>query len=33
MKFSALIFDFNGVLWWDTEIQESAWQETAKILR
>jgi len=33
MKFSALIFDFNGVLWWDTEIQENAWQKTAKLLR
>ncbi len=33
MKYKGLIFDFNGVLWWDTEIQELAWQETAKNLR
>lgn len=33
MKYKALIFDFNGVLWWDTELQEEAWQQTAIALR
>ena len=29
----AVIFDFNGVLWWDTELQEKAWDEYAIKLR
>lgn len=33
MKYKALIFDFNGVLWWDSAIQEEAWQQTSETLR
>ncbi|MBP9758689.1 HAD family phosphatase [Candidatus Dojkabacteria bacterium] len=33
MNYKGLIFDFNGVLWWDTQIQEEAWQQTAIKLR
>ena len=33
MKFDAIIFDFNGVLWWDGRLQESAWQKFALQLR
>jgi beta-phosphoglucomutase len=33
MKFKAIIFDFNGVLWWDSHLQEAAWQQFAKQLR
>jgi len=33
MKFSALIFDFNGVLWWDNQLQETAWQKFAEQMR
>lgn len=27
MKISAVIFDFNGTLFWDTQYQESSWDE------
>ena len=27
MNISAVIFDFNGTLFWDTEFQESSWDE------
>jgi HAD superfamily hydrolase (TIGR01509 family) len=30
MKFSGIIFDFNGVLWWDRLIQEQAWSQFAE---
>lgn len=30
MKFSGFIFDFNGVLFWDQEIQERAWCQFAE---
>ncbi|MCX6789814.1 MAG: HAD family phosphatase [Candidatus Gribaldobacteria bacterium] len=30
MKFKGFIFDFNGVLWWDSHLQENAWREFAK---
>ncbi len=33
MKFEAIIFDFNGVLWWDNHLQEAAWQQFAKQMR
>lgn len=33
MKFDAIIFDFNGVLWWDGHLQEAAWQAFAAHLR
>ena len=26
MKFDGIIFDFNGVLWWDSHLQEGAWK-------
>jgi beta-phosphoglucomutase-like phosphatase (HAD superfamily) len=29
-KYSGIIFDFNGVLWWDRSIQEQAWQKFAE---
>lgn len=33
MQFSAVIFDFNGVLLWDSPFHEEAWQTTALTLR
>lgn len=33
MKFSAIIFDFNGVLLWDAPLHEEAWQAAALELR
>lgn len=30
MKSSGIIFDFNGVLWWDRLIQEQAWSHFAE---
>lgn len=27
--YKGIIFDFNGVLWWDTELQEEVWQDYA----
>ncbi len=33
MTFSGIIFDFNGVLWWDSPIVDRAWQRTARGLR
>ncbi|MBN1658799.1 MAG: HAD family phosphatase [Anaerolineae bacterium] len=32
-RFEGLIFDFNGVLWWDGALQERAWQRFARRLR
>lgn len=32
-RFDGLIFDFNGVLWWDEELQIQAWQAAARRLR
>jgi HAD superfamily hydrolase (TIGR01509 family) len=29
-KYSGIIFDFNGVLWWDRVLQEQAWRRFAK---
>ncbi len=29
----AIIFDFNGVLWWDSELQEKSWVEMSRRLR
>jgi beta-phosphoglucomutase-like phosphatase (HAD superfamily) len=29
-KYSGIIFDFNGVLWWDTSLQVQAWRQFAK---
>jgi len=33
MKYKGLIFDFNGVLWWDTELQELAWKVFSQKIR
>lgn len=33
MNIRAIIFDFNGVLWWDTELQGRAWQDFAIAVR
>jgi HAD superfamily hydrolase (TIGR01509 family) len=33
MKFKGLIFDFNGVLWWDNHLQERAWQQFSTKIR
>jgi beta-phosphoglucomutase len=29
MTFQGIVFDFNGVLWWDSHLQEQAWREFA----
>lgn len=29
-KFLGIIFDFNGVLWWDEALQEKAWRQFAE---
>jgi beta-phosphoglucomutase-like phosphatase (HAD superfamily) len=29
MLFKGIIFDFNGVLWWDKELQEGSWNKFA----
>ena len=33
MKFQGLIFDFNGVLWWDTHLHEFAWKQFSEQIR
>ena len=33
MKYEGLIFDFNGVLWWDTRQQEIAWKQFSSEVR
>lgn len=33
MKFDGIIFDFNGVLWWDSHLQEHAWQQFSEMVR
>jgi HAD superfamily hydrolase (TIGR01509 family) len=30
MKYLGIIFDFNGVLWWDQPLQELAWRQFAE---
>ncbi len=30
MKYLRIIFDFNGVLWWDKHLQERAWRQFAE---
>jgi len=32
MKYSGIIFDFNGVILWDSKWQDEAWQKTARDL-
>jgi HAD superfamily hydrolase (TIGR01509 family) len=31
--FSGIIFDFNGVLWWDNRLQEESWRDFSAGLR
>jgi len=33
MAFKGIIFDFNGVLWWDAHLQEQSWQQFAAEIR
>jgi HAD superfamily hydrolase (TIGR01509 family) len=33
MEFDGIIFDFNGVLWWDRRLQESAWRQFSTAVR
>ena len=33
MTYDGIIFDFNGVLWWDAPLIETGWQRTAMQLR
>lgn len=32
-KLKGAIFDFNGVLWWDGQLQEQAWKDFSKSVR
>lgn len=33
MHYAGLIFDFNGVLWWDGYLQEQAWRQFSEGIR
>jgi beta-phosphoglucomutase len=33
MKLQGIIFDFNGVLWWDGHLQEQSWRQFSAELR
>jgi beta-phosphoglucomutase-like phosphatase (HAD superfamily) len=33
MKFKRMVFDFNGVLWWDGHLHIQAWQHFARVFR
>ena len=33
MPYQGIIFDFNGVLWWDTDLQGKSWSRYATIIR
>ena len=33
MRFPGIIFDFNGVLWWDQHLQEKSWIDFAQAFR
>ncbi|MFN2297780.1 MAG: HAD family hydrolase [Anaerolineales bacterium] len=33
MIYSGILFDFNGVLWWDGALVVEGWQRTARMLR
>jgi HAD superfamily hydrolase (TIGR01509 family) len=33
VTYDGIIFDFNGVLWWDAALIEEGWQRTARQLR
>lgn len=32
-RYDAVIFDFNGVLWWDTQLQEQSWRDFSTAIR
>lgn len=32
-RFQGIIFDFNGVLWWDSPLQERSWREFSATVR
>ena len=32
-QFNGLIFDFNGVLWWDNRLQEQSWRDFSVAVR
>lgn len=31
--YKGIIFDFNGVLWWDNHLQEQSWKEFSAVIR
>ena len=33
MSYEGIIFDFNGVLWWDSHLHEYAWNRFSEIIR
>src|SRR5260370_25757138 len=33
MRYKGIVFDFNGVLFWDADLQVKSWQVIAKDLR
>jgi beta-phosphoglucomutase len=33
MRFEGVIFDFNGVLWWDAPLQEQSWKQFSAEIR
>lgn len=33
MKYKGIIFDFNGVLWWDVRLQSQSWKEYSSKIR
>ena len=33
MRYKGIVFDFNGVLFWDADLQVKSWQVIAKNLR
>jgi beta-phosphoglucomutase-like phosphatase (HAD superfamily) len=33
MRYGGLVFDFNGVLWWDGHLQEQAWRQFSAEIR
>lgn len=33
MTFEGIVFDFNGVLWWDAPLIEEGWQKSAREIR
>lgn len=33
VRFKGIIFDFNGVLWWDSHLQEQAWRQFSTRIR